>query len=257
MPGVQRQSPQPRQSSPRPSEGARFFPPDRTIRRARRILAPLKRYHQHQVVGLEHIPRSGPVLLVLHHSLATYDGLLLGMTILDQVGRAPRGLGDNAIFRVPWLRGVARRAGIVPASPHAGAELLAAGELVAVAPGGMRESLRTRDERYRVAWSDRRGFARLALRTGAPIVLAACPRADDIYTVYPSRITRGIYQRFHLPLPVFRGLGPTPLPRPTALVHHVAAPLRPPAHDPADEEAQIAALHAAATARMKALLARR
>ena len=31
------------------------------------------RYHDHRVEGLEHIPASGPALIVVNHSLATYD----------------------------------------------------------------------------------------------------------------------------------------------------------------------------------------
>ena len=45
-----------------------------------------------------------------------------------------------------------------------------------VAPGGMKEALRPREERYRYVGS---GFG-FTLRTGAPLVMAACPKADDL-----------------------------------------------------------------------------
>lgn len=230
-------------------------PPDlAVVRRTAAALRPLMAWHRYRVDGLEHVPASGPCLLVAHHSLATYDGFLLGIAIWDHTGRLPRGLGDDRIFQTPGLGRLARQVGIVPASPGAGEALLRAGELVGVAPGGMWESLRPREERYAVRWGDRRGFCRLALRTGAPLMLAACPEADRIYTVYRSRLTDAVYARFHLPLPVARGLGPTAIPRPVRLTHRVAPLIHPPAWDPAREDEQVEDLFQTALARMTALL---
>lgn len=227
------------------------------IRRVVRTLRPLQLYHRHRVVGMDAVPRSGPALLVVHHSLATYDGFMLGLSIFEQTGRPPRGLGDDLIFRTPLVRRAARAIGIVPASPTAGEDLLAAGELVGVAPGGMWEGLRPREERYQTRWEGRRGFVRLALRCGAPMVLAACPRADDLYTVYGSRLTDAVYAQLKAPLPLLRGLGPTLLPRPVQLTHFIAPPIQPPRYDPAREEAQVEALFAQAQQTMTALLQRR
>lgn len=232
-------------------------PSHQSIDRAERLLRPLERYHRFRVEGLEHVPRSGPCLLVASHSLATYDGFLLGMAIVDATGRIPRGLGDRRIFQTPWLGGFAQRIGLVEASPTAGQELLAAGEIVGVAPGGMWESLRPRTERYQVRWGQRRGFVRLALRAQAPLLLTAVPRADEIFTVYPSRLTDRAYQRLHLPLPLARGLGPTALPRPVPLVGHIAPLIHPPPHDPEREGDQVEALFQRAHAAMQELMRRR
>lgn len=230
-------------------------PPDPTaVRRVAAALRPLMRYHRYRVVGLEHVPRSGPCLLVSHHSLATYDGFLLGVAIWEHTGRLGRGLGDRRIFDTPGLGPLARRVGLVPASPGAGEELLRAGELVGVAPGGMWESLRPRGERYTVRWGDRRGFCRLALRAGAPLLLAACPAADRIYTVYGNPLTDAVYERLHLPVPVARGWGPTPIPRPIQLTHRLAPPLYPPPYDAAREAEQVEALFQEALAGMRGLL---
>lgn len=232
-------------------------PDPRTIERDARLLRPLLAWHRFRVEGMEHVPRTGPCLWVAHHSLATYDGFLTGLVIFQQTGRITRGLGDKRIFQTPWLRGEARRIGIVPASPDAGERLLRQGELVAVAPGGMWESLRPSTERYRTRWEGRRGFCRLALRTGAPMMFSACPRADELYTVYPSRLTEAVYRRMHLPLPIARGLGPTLVPRPVPLVAWLSPLLHPPPWVPAREEEQVDQLHARASAVMAELLNRR
>jgi 1-acyl-sn-glycerol-3-phosphate acyltransferase len=177
--------------------------------------------------------------------------------VWDATGRIPRGLGDDRIFQIPGLGDLAWKIGLVPASPQAGEDLLRQGEVLGVAPGGMWESLRPRTEKRRSRWEGRRGFVRLALRTGAPMVMAACPAADDIYTVYPSRITDRVYQRLHWPVPIARGRGPTLLPRRVPLTAYFSAPLFPPAWEAGREEQQVDALHAEACRIMAELLARR
>lgn len=131
-----------------------------------------------------------------------------------------------------------------------------AGGLLGVAPGGMWESIRPRGEQRHSRWEGRLGFARLALRCAAPIVVAGCPAGDDIFTVYPSPITDALYRRFHLPLPLVRGVGPTLWPRRVPLIGYLGAPVVPPVWEPEREAEQVEALHAAALARMKELLAR-
>ncbi len=228
-----------------------------TVLRVSRLLMPLSLYHRHTVKDLDRLPRTGPWMLVMNHSLATYDGFLFGTYAVRHLQRVPRALGDKRIFQTPALRDFAHAIGIVEASPDAGMRLLRAGQIIGVAPGGMWEALRPRDERYRVRWEERRGFVRLALQAGAPIVVASCPAADDLYDVYGSRLTDLIYERLHLPVPLARGLGPTLLPRPVKLTHYIAEPIVPPRHDPAHEDEQVEELHARACAAMAGLMTRR
>ena len=89
-----------------------------------------------------------------------------------------------------------------------------------------------------------------------PIILIACPAADDIYEVKKSRITDMMYKQFKVPVPFARGRGRSPVPRRVQLTHHVAEPIVPPTHDPANEEEQIEALYRLATASMVDLLSR-
>ncbi len=222
-----------------------------------RLFSPLLRWHRYRVVGMENVPLEGGTLMVCHHSFATYDTLLLGLRIWQETGRQGRGLGDDRLFQTPWLADRAKAIGLVPASPGAGRRLLEAGEFVGVAPGGMWEALRPRTERYRTRWGERRGFCRLALKAQAPMLLAACPAADQVYEVRPSRITNAIYQRFHLPLPVVRGLAGTALPRPVQLTHYLAPVIHPPVYEPEREDEQVEALFAEAQRVMASLLRRR
>lgn len=229
---------------------------DGAIRVMEPVLRRLQRYHQHNVVGMEHVPTAGGGLICVNHSLATYDGFLFGGTVWQATGRLPVALGDDMIFRTPVLRDWARNAGIVPASPTAGLDLLREGHLMFLAPGGMWESLRPSREARTVRWSRRKGFCRLVLKAQVPLILAACPAADDIFRVRASRITDTVYQRFKAPLPIARGVGPTLIPRPARLTHFVAEPIVPPPYEPAREREQVEALHRTACRVMGELLTR-
>jgi 1-acyl-sn-glycerol-3-phosphate acyltransferase len=224
------------------------------LERGRRILKRLSRYHQHRAVGLEHIP-DGPALLVVNHSLATYDIGLLVLAIYEHTGRIVRGLGDRAIFRTPWIRSLASRAGVVQGSPAHAEELLAQNQLVLVAPGGMMEALRSSDEKYRIMWARRRGFLKVAIRNQVPIVLAACPNADDIYSVYESSFTKRVYEYFRMPAPLCRGVGPTLWPRKVQLTHFLSEPIDPPGSETADDSPEFASFHGHVCCEMNELMA--
>jgi len=119
-----------------------------------------------------------------------------------------------------------------------------------------RNSRKPSTQKYRLQWQDRKGFARLAILAQCPVVPVVGIGGDEIFTVYESPLTEMVYQRFKLPLPLFRGRGPTVVPRPAALTHYVESGLRPPlvrTDDPALPRA-IDEYHAAVTARMNQLM---
>jgi 1-acyl-sn-glycerol-3-phosphate acyltransferase len=222
---------------------------------ARAVLGPLRRYHRFRAVGVENVPRSGPTMLILHHSLASYDVFLIARAILEATGRQAIGLGDDNLFKVPGLRRFIRDLGIRPANPQTGREVLAEGGLLMLAPGGTREAIRPSSQARRSSWHDRLGFVRLSIAMQAPIVLSACPAADDIYRVYDVGLTRTVYEKTRWPLPLARGVGPTLLPRPVRLTGYIEPPLAPPDAS-ADDEDAVRAFHAELTRRMAALLRR-
>lgn len=187
----------------------------------------LRDYHSYEVVGAEHVPRTGPVLVASTHSLATYENFMLGSYSLETLGRRPYIVADNLLFRAPAMARALREIGVIPGDRVAAVDLLRAGEIVGLGPGGMREALRSSKEKYRFDWSGRFGFVWVSLMSGAPIVLAACPGADDVYTVYDSPVTSWAYRRLHFPLPFFRGLGLTIVPRPVKLWHVLSEPIFP------------------------------
>jgi 1-acyl-sn-glycerol-3-phosphate acyltransferase len=223
-------------------------------RRFQPVFRALGRYHRFSTIGMEHVPRSGPALLVGAHTPLTYE-IFIGLSaIYDHTGRITRGMADRAWFRWPALGDCVHRMGGVEAGPAAARAILEAGELLAVAPGGMREALRLQSRRFQIDWAGRKGFVRLAIETGVPVILAVCPAADLALTVYRNPLSRLVYDRWRQPLLLARGLGPTLLPRPIRLTVHFSPPIDP---GPAGEatDARVDALHAWLTRRMEAHLA--
>lgn len=224
------------------------------------LVAPLfqsfREYHHHEVVGLEHVPREGGVLFVVNHSLATYDIGLLMLALHNEINRTPRALLDRLFFKIPVIREAVSKLGGVQGTPEIARQLLEQNEIVTVAPGGMFEALRPSGEKYQIRWQKRHGFARLAMTTGKPVILAACPRADDMYDVYPSHLTSWIYQTYRIPFFLARGIGPTPIPRPVKLVHYLSEPIVPPAlpSKPRLQEKAIKDFHGYLVKRMENLM---
>jgi 1-acyl-sn-glycerol-3-phosphate acyltransferase len=229
--------------------------PERLVRTLRPVYERVKHYHDYEVRGLEHLPQEGAALLVFTHSLATYDILMLGAEVYLRTGRVIAALTDRRVMQTPLLSQLARALQAVEGEPGAAKHLLDEGRLVGVAPGGMREALRSSDKRFDIDWERRYGFVRLAIETQTPIVLCACPHADELYTVVDNPLTRAVYERLRWPLPLAFGRAFTIVPRKKKLVHHLSAPIVPPASSTREAPRQLVVeCHAELVQRMRGLI---
>ncbi len=182
----------------------------------------------------ERIPRRGPALLVGNHALFGLDSVVLTALMLAAGHRGPRFLAEKNLFRLPGLRAALAAVGAVPGHPAEAVSLLQAGELVIVYPGGVDDSFKLSTEAYTLQWGERAGFARVALRAGAPIVPIAATGVDELFTVarregLVGRLLLGS-ARYDLPLP--SSLRPRRVP----LDYFVLPPI-PPEGDASDPEA--------------------
>lgn len=215
----------------------------------------LSDYHQYRAYGLEGLLGSrGGLLVACNHSFATYDAVLLALAGYDASGRWFHAMADRLFFRIPLVSDFFSTMGFVEGTRETAEALLRRGEVLGVLPGGMREAVRSSRHRYAIDWRGRRGFVWLSMMTGAPIALAACPRADDIFELVDNRVTPWVYHRFRLPVALFRGRGPTPVPRPVKLWHLVSEPIAPPVPPDQVTERDVDAHHAHLTARMASLM---
>lgn len=186
--------------------------------------------------GLDKLPTDGPVLLVGNHTLAGgLDAPMLAHEILRRTGRLPRGLAENVLIDVPGLRDFLQHFGIVRGNRHNCTTLLRQGEVVAVFPGGGREAMSGKHEKYVLDWRGRTGFARMAIETGAPIVPMGMVGGDDVYDVvfdgaHPAmspvrNLVKALGLRASLTPPLIRGLGPTLLPKPERFYFSLGDPI--------------------------------
>lgn len=163
--------------------------------------------------GLEHVPADGPALVVANHSgVLPVDALMLQVGMLDEhpAHRNLRLLGADLVYSVPLLGRVARASGHVPASPAEAERLLSDGELVGVFPEGFKGIGKPFSDRYRLQRFGRGGFARLALRTGVPLIPCAIVGAEEIYPMvadWPELASRLKLPYFPI-TPLFPWLGP-------------------------------------------------
>lgn len=118
----------------------------------------------------EHIPVEGPLLVVANHPLGMVDALTL-LNLIGSVRQDVRILGNDWLASIPQLRrlllpvdvfgkGAASRLRDIYRALDDGRALIVfpAGEVSRMRPGGVRDG----------RWSD--GFARIALRSGAPVL---------------------------------------------------------------------------------------
>jgi 1-acyl-sn-glycerol-3-phosphate acyltransferase len=130
-------------------------------------------YFRGEVRGLGNVPESGPVLLVGNHSGGnlTVDSTVFTLAFSAYFGveRALYTLAHNLVVSAPGL-GFLKRFGVIAASHENAAKALDAGAAVLVYPGGDREVHRPFWERNEVDFGGRRGWIRLALDAGVPVV---------------------------------------------------------------------------------------
>jgi 1-acyl-sn-glycerol-3-phosphate acyltransferase len=163
--------------------------------------------------GLEHVPADGAGLVVANHSgVLPFDAIMLQVGVLDEhpANRTLRLLSADLVYSVPVLGNVARASGHVPANPGEAERLLAAGELVGVFPEGFKGIGKPFSSRYRLQRFGRGGFARTALRTGAPLIPCAIVGAEEIYPMvadWPELAARLRLPYFPI-TPLFPWLGP-------------------------------------------------
>lgn len=219
------------------------------------VISAMRVYHEHSTVGLDQIPDCG-VIMAANHSLASYDIALLMASIYEHSNRVPRALIDRLFFKVPGLGAIMEAFGSREGNRENAIKMLQAHEILVIAPGGMREALRPSSEKYKVIWNRRKGFVRLSVETGAPIILAACPAADDLYDVAPSHVTVWAYKTLRIPLFFAKGLGFTAIPKPVKLTHYLSEPLYPPPYskDPHVFNKLVEDFHHKVTERMTTLM---
>jgi 1-acyl-sn-glycerol-3-phosphate acyltransferase len=168
--------------------------PERDPDFIRRLLPAIARYTSYftpEVRGLDMLPADGPALVVGNHSCLFYmpEVWTCGQAVMSRrgIGTPAYLLAYDLLFAIPGVGPFLRRLGAVPASAGEAESALARGACVLVYPGGDLEACRPWTQRNQVDFGGRKGFVRLALRCGVPVVPVVAHGGHDAVVV----LTRG------------------------------------------------------------------
>ena len=202
-----------------------------------------RRYFGLAVEGLEALPPA-PVLLVANHSggssIADVWGLAVGWYRHFGAARPLHVLGHELLFSNPVTGRFFERLGVLRATQQIGHRVLREfGRDLLVMPGGDLEVWRPYRDRFRVDFAGRRGYARLAVELGVPVVPVAHAGAHETLYVLTSgralarrlglhRLFRASVWPVHLSLPWGLAIGPLPhIPWPARFRYRFGAPIFP------------------------------
>ena len=144
-------------------------------------------YFRMEVEGWHRLP-DPPALVVGVHAAGIFpvEAWMFGLQWNRRLGdkRILHGTAHDALIAAPLVGDYFRKMGVMSASPDKVTTALEAGRDVAVYPGGDVDSLRPWTRRDEVTLAGRKGFVKMAIRTGVPIVpLAASGGMDTMFTL--------------------------------------------------------------------------
>lgn len=203
------------------------------IRRALRLLEPLRKLINPKVYGIENVPPSRALLVGNHTVMGMLDSPLMCAELWER-GIIVRSLGDHAHFKVPVWREVLTAGGVVDGTRAITSELMRRGEVILVYPGGGREVAKRKGEQYKLIWKERMGFARLAIQHGYMIVPFAAVGAEEAVDIVldgdspllaPTRLFTEKILGSKDAMPITRGIGLSPVPRPERQYYWFGKPI--------------------------------
>ena len=145
------------------------------------LLDLMKNYLRVKTEGIENIPEQGPVIVISNHSgYMGFDALMIGHQIYKERKRLPKIIAHKLWFISPDISVRVKKLNLVPATLENGFSILKKGACLILFPEGEEGNFKPTRYRYRLR-RFRRGFVRLALKTGAPIVPAVVIGAEETH----------------------------------------------------------------------------
>ncbi len=208
-------------------------PSEEEIKLALRLIEPIRKVINPKVYGIENVPKRRALLVGNHTVMGMLDSPLM-CAELWECGIVVRSLGDHAHFKIPVWRDILTACGVVDGTRAITAELMRRGEVILVYPGGGREVAKRKGEKYRLIWKERMGFARLAIEHGYTIVPFAAVGAEEAVDILidgdnpllsPTRLFVEKVLGSTDAMPITRGIGITPFPRPERQYYWFGEPI--------------------------------
>lgn len=144
------------------------------------LLEIIRKYLRLELEGLEHIPLKGRAIVLPNHSgWSGFDAVIIGNEIHKMKNRIPRIMAHRAYFTGD-IKVLSEKVGFQEASTENGSRLLKKGNLIILFPEGEQGNFKPTSERYRLK-EFKRGFVRMALMTGAPIIPTVVIGAEETH----------------------------------------------------------------------------
>lgn len=162
----------------------------------------LRKYFRLEIEGLENIPRNGAVIIAPNHSgFSGFDAMMLAYVLQKEGRRHPKVMTHHLWFLTETTTLPAQKMGFFEATFENGKKFLKQKHLLVLFPEGENGNFKTTTRKYQLQ-EFKRGFIRLALATGSPIVPTLVIGAEETHINLQklkfSKFLRGLV----LPLPL-------------------------------------------------------
>jgi 1-acyl-sn-glycerol-3-phosphate acyltransferase len=172
------------------------------------LMEALSRYFRLEMVGFEHFPKTGPVIIIPNHSgFAGLDAMILAHQIYKKTGRVARVLTHFFWFTTQLTAIPAQKLGFIKANMENGLKILRKKQPILLFPEGEQGNFKASSNAYDLQ-EFKRGFIRLAILTGAPILPTLIIGAEETHiNLRELRLPKAL---LNLPFPLPLNLIPLP-----------------------------------------------
>lgn len=168
-------------------------------------------WHGYEVEGLENIPDEGPALLIYYHGAIPIDYYYLMSKVFLLKKRLIQAVGDRFLFSIPGWKLLMEVFHVFPGTIATCIDVLKKGDLLSIAPGGVREA-QFGDSNYSLIWGTdgrmRIGFAKVAMEAKCPIIPVFTVNVREAFRSlgFGQWLFTKIYDQTRLPLvPIYGG----------------------------------------------------
>uniref|UniRef100_A0AC35U6Q7 PlsC domain-containing protein n=1 Tax=Rhabditophanes sp. KR3021 TaxID=114890 RepID=A0AC35U6Q7_9BILA len=178
-------------------------------------------WHGYEVNGLENIPDEGPCLFVYYHGTLPLDIYYLIAKCVLYKKRTLHCVGDKFIFKIPGWGRLCKLFCITPGTIEDCVASLNNGNLLSIAPGGVREAQYSNPKTYEIMWAKRLGFAKVIEGSKCPVIPMFTENCREAFRTprFARTLLRGIYEKTRLPIcPLYGGF-------PVKMITHLGPPI--------------------------------
>jgi len=166
------------------------------------LLEIMRKYFRLQVTGIENLPSKGPAIISPNHSgYSGMDAMVLMHEVNRQIHRMPRVLTHHLWFLTKTTAIPANKLGFIEATTENGLKELKRNNMIILFPEGEYGNFKPTTNAY-LLQDFKRGFIRMAIQSGAPIVPTMIIGAEETHInlkqIKFTRFLRGTV----LPLPL-------------------------------------------------------